>query len=462
MQVRFLSWILLLGSLVASGAQAQMPDFTELVAKNAPAVVNISTTTKPKNRAYNGLSPEQIEQLGPFAELFRPYVEPEQSRENHSLGSGFIIEQNGYIITNNHVVEDADEVVVRFNDRRELPAKVVGKDQNSDIALLKVEAKNLPTVKIGSADDLKVGQWVLAIGSPFGFDATVTAGIVSAIGRALPSGNYVPFIQTDVAINPGNSGGPLFNLDGEVVGVNSQIFSRTGGFMGLSFAIPIDDALAVAKQIKTHGKVARGWLGVTIQEVSANLAKSFGLPKPQGALIADVLDGSPAARAKLQAGDVIVGFNGSKVVRSSALPPMVGRVKPNDTAVLDIYRNGKQKSVKVKIGELGNQLAANDDQDAKARIDNADKLGMALAPLNDHLRAQLQVPTGGVLVGNIGSGAAADAGIRRGDVITHVDGKKVENQSQFADLIAKYPAGKIVPILVARPHGREFLALRIP
>jgi serine protease Do len=337
--------------LIVSSARAEgLPDFTELVRKNSPAVVNISTTqkiTRNGPRLPHGL--HQFPEGSPFDDFFRRFFGDREgesrSFETHSLGSGFIISSDGYIITNYHVIRDADTIIVRFSDRRELEAKVVGNDERSDLALLKVEAKGLPTLKQGDSKQLKVGEWVLAIGSPFGFEHSATAGIVSAVGRSLPEESYVPFIQTDVAINPGNSGGPLFNLAGEVVGINSQIYSRTGGFMGLSFAIPIDVAMEAVEQLKEKGQVTRGWLGVVIQDVTRELAESFGLERPQGALVAKVLAGSPAAAGGIQVGDIILNFGGSPVPRSSALPPLVGRAEIGEPVNVQVLRSGDRKTL---------------------------------------------------------------------------------------------------------------------
>lgn len=449
--------------MAAVPAHANMPDFTKLVEQHAPAVVNISTTKKVERSAsVPQFTPEQLEQLGPFADLFRYRGAPNQpqpSNKRHSLGSGFLISSDGYVVTNHHVVEGADEVVVRMNDRRELTATIIGSDKRSDIALLKVEGAHLPYVKLGRSEDVKVGEWVLAIGSPFGFDASVTSGIVSAKGRALPDENYVPFIQTDVAINPGNSGGPLFNLKGEVIGVNSQIYSRTGGFMGLSFSIPIDDALNVIEQLKSTGTVARGWLGVTIQEVSRDLAESFGLDKPKGALIAGVVDGSPADKSGLKVGDVIVTFNGKAVVRSSALPPIVGRVKVGDKVPVVIYRNGKPRNLSVRVGALETHAARADDKITPAKDA---LLGMVVRDPEESERQALNVARGGVLVTTLSTGVALDSGIHRGDIITHVNNKKIKNARHFTSLISDLPSGKVVPFLVARSYGREFIAVRIP
>jgi serine protease Do len=408
--------------------------------------------------------PEQIPE-GPLGDLFRHFFgdqgrgfgggEPEEVK---SLGSGFIISEDGYIMTNHHVVKDASEILVRLSDRRELVAKVIGSDERSDIALLKVEADHLPVVEIGDSTHLKVGEWVLAIGSPFGFDHSVTAGIVSAKGRALPRENYVPFIQTDVAINPGNSGGPLFDLEGKVVGINSQIYSRTGGFMGLSFSIPIDMAMKVVDQLKTGGKVARGWLGVLIQDVTRELAESFGMEKPRGALVAKVLKDSPAEKAGLEVGDIVISFNGEPVIRSSNLPPLVGISPVGEKVKVEILRKGKTKVLRVKLGELPDEdvLASGEPQSASET-----RLNITVADLTSEQREKLEIKEGGVIVQRIQSGPARKAGVRRGDVILMINNIEVKDAEQFAELSEKLPAGKSVPLLVQRRGGPVFLALKI-
>jgi len=338
-----------------------LPDFTGMVEKYSPAVVNISTkqSRSVRRQLRRDFMIPDLPEDSPFNEFFRRFFgedgggEPKDKKFNtHSLGSGFIISQDGYVLTNNHVVEEADEIIIRLSDRREFEAQVIGTDRQSDTALLKINAQGLPVVSLGKSSKLKVGEWVLAIGSPFGFDHSVTAGIVSAKGRSLPSENYVPFIQTDVAINPGNSGGPLFNLDGEVVGVNSQIYSRTGGFMGLSFAIPIEVAMNVADQLRDTGRVSRGWLGVLIQDVTRELADSFGMDHPRGALVSRVLPDSPAQAAQLQPGDIILKYNGTKLDNSTELPPLVGQSPVGEMARLTLLRQGKKLKVEVTIGEL--------------------------------------------------------------------------------------------------------------
>ena len=464
------AFALLAGLLISTAALAgRLPDFTDLVEEVSPAVVNISTIQKIKTGGMNlpeGIEIPDLPEGSPFGDLFKHFFGEGQGgapveRDARSLGSGFIISRDGYVITNNHVVKDAEEIIVRLEDRRELQAKVIGTDERSDIALLKIEADDLPVVRIGHADKLKVGEWVLAIGSPFGFDRSATAGIVSAKGRALPRENYVPFIQTDVAINPGNSGGPLFNMDGEVVGVNSQIYSRTGGYMGLSFAIPIDVAMDVVEQIKTHGKVVRGWLGVLIQDVTRDLAESFGMKKPEGALVAKVLPDSPAAKAGLQVGDVIVSFNGKEIVQSSALPPVVGSTPVGKRVPVKVIRNGRKQTLWVVLGELPEKVAEI-ERAGESEVVQSNRIGAKVADLTAEQRKELELKEGGVLVEEVGPGAAAKAGIRSGDIILRIDGKPVKDVKSFEKMIDKLPAGKSVAVLVQRRGGPIFLALKVP
>jgi serine protease Do len=415
----------------------------------------------PKPRSNN--IPE-LPEGSPFGELFDKFFEQDEferrRRDSQSLGSGFIISEDGYILTNHHVISGADEVIVRMANRKEYIAQVIGSDEASDVAVLKVDDENLPTLKIGDSDDLKVGEWVLAIGSPFGFDATVTAGIVSAKGRSLPSDNYVPFIQTDVAINPGNSGGPLFNLDGEVVGINSQIYSRSGGFMGLSFAIPIEMAVDVANQIKETGSVARGWLGVLIQEVTRELAESFGMENPHGALVAKVLEDSPAAEAGLKVGDVIVEFNGKKVMRSSGLPPLVGRAKVGKEAEVTVIRDKKRRNIGVLIAQLPNTITqAAFTPDSSSPEENS-ALGMKVETLGSEVRKRLKIEAGVQVVEVDESGPASDAGIQKGDVITMIDNREVESIDDFEEITDQLQSGKSVALLVQRRAGPVFLAIR--
>ncbi|HTN33998.1 MAG TPA: DegQ family serine endoprotease [Marinobacter sp.] len=474
---RALGTLLMLSVLVVffwsqSIAASSLPDFTELVEDNSGAVVNISTVSTPKsgNASLYGspFSERQLEQLPEFfQEFFRdrhpsPGGAPGIAPSRRSMGSGFIVSSDGYVLTNNHVVDGADEIIVRLSDRRELPARLIGTDPRSDIAVLKIEdGDDLPVVHIGSSRDLKVGEWVFAIGSPFGFDYTVTAGIVSALGRSLPSENYVPFIQTDVAINPGNSGGPLFNLNGEVVGINSQIYTRSGGFMGVSFAIPIDDAMNVFRQIRDNGVVSRGWLGVLIQEVSRDLAESFGLKRPRGALIAEVMDGSPAQKAGLQSGDIVLAYDGDEVQLSSDLPPMVGRTPIGETARLTVLRGGKEITVDVIIGQLPEQdgtLPAGPTEDQGNGAGNA-PLGMTVEPLPADLADSLGVQ-GGILVTNVTRGAAFDAGIRARDVITEIDRKKVATVSDYQKVIASLPDNRAVSVRVVRQGRAIYLVMK--
>lgn len=453
-----------------AGAKAQyLPDFTGIVEQNSPAVVNISIEQKKpvKRKLRREFRIPGFPENSPFEDFFRRYEERERGRDEgkelnpESLGSGFIITSDGYVITNNHVVEDADKVIVSLSDRREFQAEVVGRDRQSDTAILKINAQNLPTVKIGKSSDLKVGEWVLAIGSPFGFDHTVTAGIVSAKGRSLPSENYVPFIQTDVAINPGNSGGPLFNLKGEVVGVNSQIYSRTGGFMGLSFAIPIDVAMNVADQLRTTGKVSRGWLGVLIQDITKDLADSFGMKQPGGALVSKVLPDSPAEKAELKPGDVILEFNGTRLKNSSQLPPLVGSSPVNKSSNVTILRRGKRLVLDVTIGELPS------DDEMKGRTPRLEKasqklLGIKVKQLSEEQMERMQLKGGGIIVTEVGVGAGRSAGVRRGDVIQMINNQKVASLNEFKQVVEKLEPGTTVAVLVLRHTGPVFLAMKVP
>ena len=459
---------LMLASLVSVSQARDLPDFTGLAAKNSPAVVNISTEqhSRVKPRLPKGFSMPDVPEGSPFNDLFKHFfgegMEDFAERESQSLGSGFVISSDGYILTNYHVVADADEIQVRFSDRRFFDAKVIGSDKGSDVALIKIEASDLPTVKIGKSSDLKVGEWVLAIGSPFGFDHTVTAGIVSAKGRSLPSENYVPFIQTDVAINPGNSGGPLFNLDGEVIGVNSQIYSRTGGFMGLSFAIPIELAINVADQLREHGRVSRGYLGVLIQDVDHNLAESFGMAQPYGALVSRVMPDSPADKAGLQVGDVILAFNGQRLLNSSQLPPLVGASRIEEEATLQILRDGKELAVPVQVGRLAEDEEVAETIPAQVEPDQIEQLGLAVIDIEPKVREELGLEErGGALVGNVSPGAAQDAGIRRGDIVLMFDGMDVKSAKHLRELIEEAGDKRTVAVLVKRGENPLFMALRL-
>jgi len=442
-----------------------LPDFTRLVEKEGPAVVNISTVTHRDESS----AADQLKQL---PEFFQHFFEqfggegdipslPEQD-DTRSLGSGFIISADGYVLTNNHVVAEADEIMVRLQDRRELPAELVGADEQSDLALLKVDAGDLPVVDIGSSADLKVGEWVLAIGAPFGFDSSVTAGIVSAKGRSLPSDSYVPFIQTDVAINPGNSGGPLFNLSGEVVGINSQIFSRSGGYMGVSFAIPMDMAMDVVSQLKDGGKVSRGWLGVLIQEVDRDLAESFGLDSPRGALVSQVLAGSPAEAAGVEPGDVITRFNDETIYRSSELPRWVGLVKPESDVDMVVIRDGEKKTLSVTIGLLPDnpEMALKGGAESD-KASPAVKLGLAVREASASELSRLDLKAG-VVVTQVSEGPARQAGIQAGDILVTLHNTPINSAADLADAAAALPEGGTVAALVNRDGTPRFLALKLP
>lgn len=448
---------------------AQLPDFTEMVKTNGDAVVNISTTQKAQAQDAQSLDgDQQMPQDVPpeMEEFFRHFFNgPGRGlapKETNSLGSGFIISRDGYVLTNHHVVNNASEIVVKLKDRRELVAKLIGSDESTDVALLKVDAKDLPVVEIGSPDQLQVGEWVLAIGTPFGFEQSVTAGIVSAKGRSLPDGNYVPFIQTDVAINPGNSGGPLFNMQGKVVGINSQIYSRSGGYMGLSFAIPIDVAMNVTEQIKRNGKVARGWLGVQIQDVTRQLAESFGMDRPHGALVAKVIPGGPAEKAGIQIGDIIVEFNGQIIETSGELPPRVGMTPIDEKAKVKIIRQGERQEIPVKIGLLPAQNAqASSNTPSTVPETSVNRLGVGVADLTSEQRQQLQVEKNGVLVQKVTKGIAMDAGIQPGDVILRIQNTPIKNAAEFNSLVAKLPADKSIAVLVQRNGSPVFLAFKL-
>jgi serine protease Do len=443
-----------------------LPDFTELVQRYGPAVVNISTKQGALYGSQDFGDEEGLGEDSPLYDFFRRFFGeegplPDEGENGRSLGSGFILSPDGYVLTNSHVIEAADEIIVRTSDRREFLAKVVGADERSDMALLKVDADDLPAVKIGSAAALKVGEWVLAIGSPFGFEHSATAGIVSAKGRSLPTEDYVPFIQTDVAINPGNSGGPLFNLDGEVVGVNSQIYSRTGGFMGLSFAIPIDVAMDVVQQLKEKGRVSRGWLGVLIQDVTRELAQTFGLSRPYGALIAQVLPDSPAAAAGLRAGDIVLAFNGKEVTTSSNLPPLVGAATVGSEAMLTVLRDGQTILLPVLLSELpeDDAIVVMPGQVEQAA---ADRLGLVVEDLTADERERLGIGQGGVIVESVEHGPAQQGGIRAGDVIISFDNEPVTDTKRFRQLLDEVKAGDSVAVLVQRGDGRMFYPIRIP
>ena len=451
-----------------TGLARQLPDFTDLAERAAPAVVNIATTIKPERTRNNSRGrnlPENLEDT-PLSEFFRRFFGedgvPGGAMPRNSLGSGFIISKDGYVISNYHVIKDAQEIVVRLSDQREFTAELVGSDKRSDLAVLKIDAMDLPIVSLGDSRSLKVGEWVLAIGSPFGFDHSVTAGIVSAKGRSLPNENYVPFIQTDVAINPGNSGGPLFNLDGEVVGVNSQIFSRTGGFMGLSFAIPMEVVRNVYQQLRDKGEVTRGWLGVLIQDVTVELAESFGMKKPHGALISKVLPDSPAAHAGLEPGDVVLAFKNESVRTSSDLPPIVGNTPMGSRVPVEVLRNGKKVRLKVVIGELPAEENIAQSTLVPSEAKTTSWLSISVKDITAEQRQQMDLEEHGVLVDSVTDGPGREAGIQTGDVLLLIDNEKVRDTEHFSKLVKRLPPGRSVPVLIQRRGGPMFLAMKVP
>ena len=456
-------WLLSWQSL----AVAQLPDFTELVEEASPAVVNISTRQTITRRSAGPMAPD-LEGLPPiFREFFeRGLPDGSQSapqRQAQSLGSGFIVSKDGYVLTNNHVISGADEIFVRLSDRRELEATLVGADPRSDLALLKIDAgADLPVVRMGTSAQLKAGEWVLAIGSPFGFEYSVTAGIVSAKGRSLPNESYVPFIQTDVAINPGNSGGPLFNLQGEVVGINSQIFTRSGGFMGLSFAIPVDVAMDVVEQLKNEGAVRRGWLGVVIQEVNKDLAESFGLARPAGALVAQIMPDGPGDKGGLQVGDVILKLNDQDIVMSSDLPHAVGRLRPGTKASMQVMRSGKRQQLTVEIGALPDDdalaSASKPSPGAAAVTDN--RLGLVVVELSDEQKKALDLSTG-VVVREVRPGPGAMIGLRPGDVIANLNNRPVGSVADFEKIASGLPVNRSVSMRVIRQGRASYITFRL-
>lgn len=438
----------------ATVATTQLPDFVQLVEKYGKGVVNISTVREA--RVVEGADPFGFDER--HAEIFRRFGfpfpfggGPRQEPERRGTGSGFIISADGLILTNHHVVEGADEIKVRLTDNREFTGKVLGSDAKTDIAVVKIDAKDLPYLTMGNSDELKVGEWVAAIGSPFGLDNTVTSGIVSAKSRKLPSDQYVPFIQTDVAVNPGNSGGPLFNMKGEVVGINSQIFSTSGGFMGLSFAIPSNLAMQIKDQLVKNGKVTRGRIGVVIQSVTQDLAESFGMKTPKGAIVSQVEKDGPAAKAGLQEGDIITAVNGRAIDDSVDMPVIIGSMAPGSIAKLSIIRNNKDMTLDVKVEEAPNESASSNASKTAA----ANKLGVTVRPLNDEEKAKAE--TEGLLVTE-STGAARKAGIREGDIIVNVNGVKIKKTDDLARVLEK---NKNLRMLVQRRDGRIFIPVRL-
>jgi len=456
---------LLLFAQLSTAYAAQLPDFETLVKQNGPAVVNISTTetkTVDNGGVQQAPSIPGMPNNSPFNEFFKQFFDHQGHPEKEilrSLGSGFIISPDGYIVTNDHVVDHADSIVVRLSDQREFPAKLVGADKRTDIALLKIKAHDLPTVKIGDSSKLQVGQWVLAIGSPFGFDHTATQGIVSALQRSLPTDTYVPFIQTDVAINPGNSGGPLFNLQGQVVGINSQIYTDTGGYMGLSFSIPINLAMNVVKQLKATGHVVRGWLGVVIQPVTDQLAKAFGLDRPEGALITKVVPKSPAAKAGLKAGDVIIEYDGHPVSSSSNLPPLVAAEPIGRRVPVKVMRKGETLTLETTVEQLTNQDEAISAGAAERTIK---RLHIVVHNMSQAQREDADVGNRGVVIKKVSPGPAADAGLQPGDILLTVDHHDIHDVAQLARIASRLPTDRPVAFLVQRGESTIFVAIQVP
>lgn len=455
--------VLAVGIFVAHVAMAKdLPDFTDLVEKQGAAVVNVSTTQVVRApQGFQGMP--NLPENDPFYEFFKRYApQIPREQESQSLGSGFIISSDGYMLTNAHVVERADRITVRLSDKREFKAKVIGADKRTDVALLKIDATGLPKVNLGNPDLLKVGEWVLAIGSPFGFDSSVTAGIVSAKGRSLPQENFVPFIQTDVAINPGNSGGPLFNMKGEVVGINSQIYSRSGGYMGLSFSIPIDVAMEVVNQLRASGKVTRGRIGVSIQEVTRELADSFGLQKPAGALISGVEKAGPADKAGVRPSDVILKFDGKAITNSADLPRIVAATKPGNKVTVQLWRKGATLEVALVVGEIqdnAEKIRAKESKEDHAQSQSVSRLGLTLSELNDEQKAELQVE-GGLLVEDV-KGAAARSELQRGDVILAIGNIELRTVAQFNEVLKKVEQGRNIALLVRRSDGTVYVPIRL-
>ena len=437
-----------------------LPDFSVLVERFGPAVVNVQVTEKPRDVQVRG--PQGANPNDPFNDFFRRFGipnpnggSPRNAPPARGEGSGFIVTSDGYILTNAHVVRGASDVVVRLVDRHEYTAKVIGQDTRTDVAVIKIDAKNLPTVKIGDPSKLKPGQWVIAIGSPFGFDNSVTAGIVSATARTLPDDRYVPFIQTDVPVNPGNSGGPLFNMDGEVVGINSQIYSQTGGYMGLSFAIPIDVANNVREQLVKSGKVSRGRIGISIQDVTSQLADSFGLDRPRGALVSSVETGGPADKSGIKAGDVIVRVDGKLIERDSEVPSLISSIKPGSESQIEVWRDRSVKKLTVKVAEL------KEDGEKTAQVGGgeaagAGALGLTVRPLTSEERRE--VKTDGTLVVDDVTGPAAAAGVQPGDIILGVNGTPVRSVAELQAAAKK--SGKTVALLIQRGDQQIFLPVR--
>lgn len=437
-------------------AAVLLPDFTEIAAQQGKAVVNISVSGTTQATIGNFPGFPGMDPNDPFFDFFKRFQipTPQGKVPTQGLGSGFIVSADGIILTNAHVVANADNVIVKLTDKREFKAKIIGVDKPSDVAVLKIDATDLPMTQIGDSQKTKVGEWVIAIGSPFGFENSVTAGIISAKSRSLPDENYVPFLQTDVAINPGNSGGPLYNMNGQVIGINSQIYTQSGGYQGLSFAIPIDVAMNVEKQLLDHGKVSRGRLGVSVQEVNQDLATSFGLEKPIGALVSSVEKGSPAEKAGIEASDVILKFNGKEIIHSSDLPPLVSDLAAGTNATLEIWHKGKINSLSMKVGEMTTDVMPSELGHA-----TTNGLGLTVRSLTSEERTKIGASKDeGVMVEQVTTGSAAQAGIRPGDIILSVNGEKVSNAEKFRRLVEQY--GKKFALLINRGEVKLFIAIK--
>jgi serine protease Do len=444
-----------------------LPDFADLAEKQGPAVVNISTTQVQRG---GQMMPFPFDENDPAFEFFKRFIPrgpgggTPRDFENKSLGSGFIVSGDGFILTNAHVVDGADEVTVRLTDKREFKAKIVGADKRTDVALLKIDANGLPAVRLGDPASLRVGEWVVAIGAPFGFDNSVTAGIVSAKGRSLPQENYVPFIQTDVAINPGNSGGPLFNLRGEVVGINSQIYSRSGGYMGVSFAIPIDVAMEIQNQLRASGKVSRGRLGVVIQEVSKELADSLGLAKPMGAVVNALEEGGPAQKGGIEPGDVILKLDGKPINASADLPRIVGATKPGTRSVVQVWRNGTVREITVVVGEMQDekQATARQPRIGKAPEQAANRIGLVVSELSPEQKRELKMNSGLVIESVRGTASRAD--LKPGDILVALISKgattELRTVDQFNKLLGQFDKGSNVTLLVRRGEMQTFVTIK--
>ena len=459
--------------LTAPGAAeaAVLPDFTDLVDRVGPAVVNIRTTEKSKAMQPGvQVSPEDEEMQEFFRRFFGQPVPPrqgpaprgrrpspqEEQQVPRGVGSGFIISADGFVLTNAHVVEGADEVFVTLTDKREFKAKIIGSDRRTDVALVKIEGSNLPRLTMGDSSKLRVGEWVIAIGSPFGLENTVTAGIISANSR--DTGDYLPLIQTDVAVNPGNSGGPLINMRGEVVGINSQIYSRSGGYMGISFAVPIDEAMRVSQQLKTLGRVVRGRIGVQIGEVTKEVAESMGLPRAQGALVARVEPGSPAEKAGVEAGDIITQFNGVTIEKSGDLPRLVGNTKPGANSTLTVLRKGAKRDLSVTVAEMEADQTAKKEEKKPKPEQTLNALGLAVTDLTEAQKREMRMD-GGVVV-ELADGPAGRAGLQPGDVIVRVNNTDIKDARQFNALVAKLDPKRNALLLVRRGESSQFVPLR--